>query len=466
MYALGELTPKSNGGDTSRIGADFALPIAPTASFVASIHPDYSNVETDQQSISPTAFPRSYTEVRPFFTQAASSFNANFSCTNCPQLLYTPSIPTYRDAYAVEGTHGPLTFAAFDVVGAGRDDSAEALNYDSSNTARAYSLNVQSVTVNEAGGIRDQVDSLTTGYLNQHTHFGAYLNYGTESGNVVADGRQATYDQTGVVYATATTVATFDWEHIGADFSPLDAYVAQSDLSGPQVYVSETVPFKAKTILHDISLTSFDAAFKNHDGLPSQDDANAQVNFDFSNLVTVHAYYNESAVRTNENQFLPFDGSGALLGYKFSTATPSYIEYAGGPYYHGELDAWTYLTTLPVTPKVRITLEADRNSYFTHDPFETGGTQWLERPSLDVQFNRETQFDVGLRRIIGPALPVAYATPNFGKIDAGNVTVALHYLARSGRDEIYLVYGDPNSLATTPAFFAKYILYLGAPKGT
>jgi hypothetical protein len=466
VYALGELTPRSNGGDTSRVGADLALPIAPTASLVASIHPDYSNVETDQQTIAPTAFPRSYSEVRPFFTQAAQSFNYTVSCSNCPQLLYTPAIPTYRDAYAVEGTHGPLTFAAFDVVGAGRDDSAEALDYNTSNASRAVGFDLQSVTVNETGGPRDQVNSLASGYVNQHTHFGAYLNYGAESGTAVADGPGATYYQTGFLYATATTVGLLDWQHIGSDFAPFDAYVAQNDISGPQLYLSDTLPFKSKTILHDIALSTYDADFTNRAGLPSQNDASAQVNVDFSNLATVHAYYGESAVRTIENEFLPFDSSGFLAGYKYATATPSYVEYSGGPYYHGRLDSWTYLTTLPLVTKVRLTLEADRNSYFTSDRLETGGTQWLERPTLDVQFNRETQFDIGLRRIIGPQLPVAYTAPNFTAIEAGNVTVALHYLARSGRDEVYLVYGDPNSLATTPAFFAKYILYLGAPKGT
>jgi hypothetical protein len=466
IYALGELTPRSDGGDTSRVGADLAVPIAPTVSLVASIHPDYSNVETDQQTISPTAFPRSYEEVRPFFTQAAQSFNSSFFCTNCPELLYTPAIPTYRDAYAAEGTSGPLTFAAFDAVGAGRDDSAEALDYNSSNVSRAVGLDVQSVTVNETSGLRDQVNSLASGFLNQHTHFGAYLNYGAESGTAVADASGATYYQTGFVYTTATTVGVVNWQHIGSDFAPLDAYVAQTDISGPQLLLSETLPFKAKTILHDIAFTSYEADFRNHLGLPSQNDVSEQVNFDFSNLATVHAYYGESAVRTIENEFLPFDGSGFLAGYKFATATPSYVEYTGGPYYHGHLDSWTYLTTLPLVTKVHLTLEADRNSYFTSDRLEMGGTQWLERPTLDVQFNRETQFDVGLRRIIGPQLPVAYAAPNFTATNAGNVTVALHYLARSGRDEVYLVYGDPNSLATTPAFFAKYILYLGAPKGT
>ncbi len=466
FYGLGEATTKANGGNTSRVGGDFALPVAPTVSLLASVHPDYSNVETDQQTISPNAFPRSYSEVRPFFTQAAQSFNATFSCSNCPQLLYTPAIPTFRDAYAVEGTKGPLTFAGFDAVGDGRDDAAETLDYSMSNTARALGLAIQNVTVNEAGGTRDEVSSLSSGYTNQHTHFGAYLNYGTESGTAVADSRQGTYYQTGMVYATATTVGLLDWTHIGADFAPFDAYVAQNDISGPQLYASDTIPFRAQTILHDVSFSTFDADYKNAAGLPAQNDVTSQVNVDFRNLVTVHAYSNESAVRTQSNEYLPFDGSGALVGYEFNTATPSYVDYSGGPYYHGRLDAWTYLATLPVAPKIHLTLEADRDTYFTSHPGESSGTQWLERGSLDYQIDRQTQFDIGLRKIVGPSLPVSFAPPNFSTINAGNVTVAFHYLSRSGRDEIYLVYGNPNSLATTPALFAKYIFYLGAPKGT
>ncbi|NNM91978.1 MAG: hypothetical protein HKL92_01405, partial [Candidatus Eremiobacteraeota bacterium] len=87
-YLLGVGRSGAAGGSTSQMGLDMAVPITPTASFVGSFHPDYSNVETDQQTISPTAFPRQYQEVRPFFTQVGNAFNAVFSCAlSCPSLL-------------------------------------------------------------------------------------------------------------------------------------------------------------------------------------------------------------------------------------------------------------------------------------------------------------------------------------------------------------------------------------------
>ncbi len=182
--------------------------------------------------------------------------------------------------------------------------------------------------------------------------------------------------------------------------------------------------------------------------------------------MTIRSFLSESAVRTFANEFLPFDGSGIFVGYKAATATPDYVQYSGGAYYHGELDAWNYIATLPVARNTHLALELDRNSYETRYPGETGGTQWLERASLDLQFNRETQFDLGVRRLIGPDLPNSYAPPIPGSLNAGNVSFAWHYLARNGHSEVYAVYGDPNSLATTPALFIKYIRYIGAPKGT
>jgi len=466
IYGLGEATSRAFGGDTSRLGADLALPVTPTASLLASLHPDFSNVETDQQTIAPTAFAHQFVEVRPFFTQAASSFNFNVASLNAPVLLYTPVIPTFRDGYALEGTQGAATFGAFDAVGANRNDAAETVNYNISTPVHSYGLNLQNVDVNGAGGLHDDLSSATTGYANPHSHEVFFLNYAAESGATVTNPRLATYLETGAGYATATTQAFIFYEGIGSQFAPADSFVQQNDIAGLNGFLSETIPFKPNTILHDIAVTAFGAGLRDEQGTPSQNDAQTQINFDFSNLITVHTYYNQSAVRTFANQLLPFDASGFLAGYKFATNTPTYIQYQGGPYYHGNLDAWTYLTTLKVAPRLHLTLEQDEDQYLSRFPGEMRTNQWLERASLDFQASRETQFDLGVRRVIGSFLPTFAATPNFAPVTGGNISAALHFLASNGKSEFYAVYGDPNSFSTTPAIFLKYIRYIGAPKGT
>jgi hypothetical protein len=466
IYGLGELTPPAYGGDTSRLGADLSIPVTPKASLVATFHPDFSNVEVDQQTIAPTAFARQYTEVRPFFTQVASPFNYAESCINCAQTLYTPAIPTFRDGYALEGSQGPVTFSAFDAVGYSRADSAETADYSVANTNRQYQVDVQRVAVDGVGGLHDDTTSINGGYVNQHSHELIFANYATEAGSAVTDRSQATNLQTGFGYANATTTALAFYDRTGTQFAPADGYVAQDDIIGPGLYLQKTVPFAPKKLLHDISFSAFIDSLHDHLGEPSQHTENEQINFDFRDLLTLHVYGAEQTVRTYDDRFLPFDGNGAYVGYKTQTTTPTYVQYTGGDYYHGVLDAWVYLTTLPVTKRIHLTLETDEDNYLSRVPSEGRAVTWLERTSLDYQISREMQFDLGARQIFGENIPNAIAAPDFTPFRAANVTFAFHYLSRDGTNEFYAVYGDPNSLATKPALFLKLIRYIGAPKGT
>ncbi len=466
IYTLAEATTPSYGGDTSRLGADLSVPITPTASFVASLHPDFSNVEVDQQTIAPTAFAHQYAEVRPFFSQVSPSFNAGLVNLNAPVLFYTPAIPTFRDGYAVEGTQGPLTFAALDADGTARNDAAVSVDYGVSTPDRVYNVDVQDVAVNGAGGLHDSVASLAAGYLNPHSHEIVFANYASESGATVQDPGRAKYTQFGVGYTTATTSAFVYDQSIGSQFAPVDAFVAQNDISGLGGLLSQTWPFKPDRLLHDINVTEFVDRMHDAAGGPSQNQTSSQVNFDFSDLLTVHVFSGTTGIRTTDGEFLPFDTNGVLFGYKYATSTPTYVQYQSGPYYHGTLDAWTYLATLQVAPRVHLTLETDEDQYLTQHVGETRTNQWLERASLDFQINRETQLDVGVRRLVGSFLPIASSPADFSPVSGGNVSLALHFLARDGKSEVYAVYGDPNSFSTTPAVFLKYIRYIGAPKGT
>jgi hypothetical protein len=91
----------------------------------------------------------------------------------------------------------------------------------------------------------------------------------------------------------------------------------------------------------------------------------------------------------------------------------------------------------------------------------------LERAALDWQLNRKEALDIGVRRIAG-----IFAPPGFGSAptvgmpatNAMNITAAFHFLV--GRNEAYVVYGDPNRLNTEHALFVKWIRYIGTSNGT
>jgi hypothetical protein len=461
VYGLGEMAPSRFGGNTSRIGADLAIPITATSSLLGAFHPDYSNVETDQQSISPTAFHRFLNEVRPFFTQAAQNFNNTFSCTNCPTTLYTPAIPTFRQGYAYEGTAGKFSFGAFDAVGFSRTDSAEVLNWGINDTKQIVGLSLQRVSVN-VPGFRDNTTTLYTGYLNQHTHDFVYLNAGSDSGTAVTDNGFAQYWEYGGGYVDKTTTIGFTFQKVGPQFNPVDGFLNQPDVSGYQIFANKTFVFSKTATLQDIRVSEFYAHMHDHSGNPAQLGLFQQVNFDLKNQLSIHVFGGVNQIEIFNGEFLPFYGNGGALIYRGQTSTPTVIVYQGGPYYHGHLTSWTYSTVLPIMKHLHLALEDDENFYAS--PTEPTAKQWLERASLDWQFSRDASFDIGARRIIGRNLPDAFEPPQFAFLNAGNISAAFHFLA--AKNEFYLVYGSPNSLATTPALIFKWIRYIGAEKGT
>jgi Domain of unknown function (DUF5916) len=476
-YALSESTSKENGGSTSRIGADFSLPVAPTISFLGTLHPDYSNVEIDQQTIAPTPYARQYQEIRPFFTQTANYFNQHQACLNCPMTLYTPSIPIFGQGYAIEGTEGYASFAAYDAIGEERNDAAQALNYTYENPDLSYSANLQHVASTQPD-LSDATTTLNLGYTDNRSHLFVYANSGQDRGTNVTDATLGNYFETGVGYSDALGVAGVSIQSIGAQFNPVDGYVAQTDIHGYESFFQRTFNFAPQFALHDISATVFYSRYNDRFDLLAQTNADTQVNFDFRNLLTVHVYQNAIGVRTFDGEFLPFDGNGATLGYRMNTSTPSYVDYSAGEYYHGALDAWTYVTTLQLLRGVHLSLETDESRYETSWPGEQSTNQWLERAAIDWQFSRDASFDIGVRRIIGANLPNSFEPISYGNtsicfynpynpgcfVNAGNVTAAFHFLA--ARNEFYIVYGNANNLSTEPALFLKWIRYIGAEKGT
>ncbi|HZZ66389.1 MAG TPA: sugar-binding protein [Candidatus Baltobacteraceae bacterium] len=502
-YALGESTTPQFGGSTSRIGADLAIPVTATSSFLASFHPDYSNLEVDQQTIAPTAYARRYSEVRPFFTQGANNFNDAFSCTNCPTTLYTPSIPTFREGYAYEGTAGPLAFGAFDAIGMQRTDAAQVLTYQINDPKTILSLSAQRVAVNTPD-LSDDTSTIYTGYENRRTHLFIAANYGVDSGTNTTAYGQGQYYEYDTGFVNQTTTAVLSLQKVGASFDPVDGYVQQPDVNGYFLVFNKTFNFSSKALLHDISMSSYYGRYHNRFGFTNQTDGGGQINFDFRNLMTLHVFAGSSSAEPIYEdlpylpfpapyELLPFNSNGFFLGYKTQTSTPSGITYSAGTYFHGRLTSWSYTTTVPLRRGVNLSLEADSNQYAPVDAWqpewqkqfglEPAAMQWLERASIDWQFNRNASFDLGIRRIIGRNIPNAYQFPDlpappaqapcsnetqcyapFDYVNAGNVSAAFHLLA--AHNEFYVVYGNPNSLSTYPALYVKWIRYLGAEKGT
>ncbi len=463
-YLLGVGRSGTAGGSTSQVGLDMAVPITPTASFVGSFHPDYSNVEIDQQSISPTAFPRMYQEVRPFFTQVANAFG-NFACNvSCPSVLYTPAIPTFRQGYGVEGTQGPFSFSGFDAVGANRTDIAEALDFTVQNARESYGINANSVTAATPTFV-DSTALLSGGFIDNKNHVGVFANYARENGTFVTNPSQARYGELGTFYQTANTFAGVARQFIGAQFSPVDAYLQQNNTAGYDVFARHVFHMSPKSKLLDIQASAVGTRFWNDASQIAQAQNVVQLNVDFRSLWTIDASDGSMFVRSSDGELLPFNvGNGGLLGYKLNSNFPLGIAFGNGSYYHGHALNWQFFDTMPIRRRLSFSVSLNENIYASHMAAEPSFRQWLNSANINWQFSRAASFSLGARRINGISLPNSYFAPTFTPVFADNLSAAFHYL--HGHNEFYLVYGDPNALTTTPAVFFKWIFYAGAEKGT
>ncbi len=472
LYALGEAASKSIGGSTSRVGADFSVPITPTASFYSTLHPDYSNVELDQQTIAPTVYQRFVSEVRPFFTQAANFYNS-FNCDACPNLqtLYTPAIPTPREGFAVEGKQGPIGFASFDAVGDDRNDLASSLVYTSQDTR--WFGSVQRVAV-DLPGLTDDVTETGLGYSDLK-HLSAYFNYGSDSGTNVLIPNQAQYYDFGGGWSNQTFGFFGSTRKVGQYYNPVDGFISHPGIAGYALYAAKIFDFSAASKLAAIGLAGFVDRYQGPTQGIAQSDNQLVLDILTKKALDVQLYtgsnywrfgdvltpisqnggfsitYNSGLQTNNPGQF-PYHGTSSW---------PTTISYNGGRYGIGHLDTWFRTTTIRFGNHGALTFALDDTAQWMPAP-TPDNVQWFESVSYAYQINRDSSFAIGVRRVVGDP-PI----PNGGGNCIGtcsNISVAYHLRLR--RSEIYLAYGNPNALITVPQAIFKIIFYAGAQKGT
>jgi len=471
-YALYQAASPSIGGSTSRVGMDFSIPVAQTASFFGTLHPDYSNVELDQVSISPTVFERTYSEVRPFFTQAAPYYN-NFNCNVCNGFrttLYTYAIPTPAQGYAFEGRNGLFGLAGFDAIGDQRNDSAEALNYTSPDTH--WNGAFQHVAANLTD-LTDQTNEAGLSYWNGK-YLSFYVNDAAETGTLVTDPSQGKWLDAGGGWGNQKFALYGSVRQVGSQFDPVDGFNSHPGIAGYGLYTARIWTFSPNDKLLSMGVSLFMDRYQGVQYGQAQSDNSILLDILTKSTWDFQLYSGSNYWRFGED-LTPISQSGGFsLTYHSGTqnnvgnfpshgssATPAYIQYYTGRYGLGRLDTWYRSATLRVGSRGYFTATIDNTAQWM-PPGTPDNVQWFNSLSYSYQINRNSSFAIGVRKINGYA-PV----PNGGGNCIGTCTnVSIAYHLRLLRYEIYAAYGDPNALTTVPQAIFKVIFYAGAEKGT
>ncbi len=470
-YALAAAAAPSAGGSTSRVGADASLPISPTAAFFATWHPDYSNVELDQQTISPTVYQRVYNEVRPFFTQAAQYYGT-FNCDVCGgyrTILYTPGIPTPAQGYAFEGKQGDFGLAAFDAIGQNRTDAATALDYTSPDTRWQGSF--EHVTA-DIPGVIDDADEVGINYQSLK-YLSAYANYSTDNGTDVLSPARATAMEAGGGWINQDFALFGSARKVGDEFDPVDGFNSHPGIAGWAMYTAKVWTFSPDDKLQSMGISGVIDRYQGPQFGYAQTDN--QLTFDLLSksawdfqLYSGSDYWRFGPALTPISQ-----GSGFMLTYHSglqnnmgnfpahgASATPTMIQYITGRYGLGRLDTWTRTSTIRAGARGSFTVTLDDTAQWL--PRGTDNVQWFNSVAYSYQVNANSSFAVGLRDVIGNP-----PQPNGGGNCMGRcANVSLAYHLRLKNEEFYLAYGNPNTLVTVPQAIFKVIFYAGGQKGT
>ncbi len=471
LYGLSGVGSPSSGLTTSRMGGDFSIPVTATSSVYGTIHPDFSNVEIDQQTISPTAYQRSYSEVRPFFTQGANYYD-NFNCDACPNIaqLYTPAIPTPRDGYALEGKQGQFSFGAFDAIGDSRTDGAANVAWTSLDNE--WRVSAQTVAAN-LPGLTDHVD--TTGVSwGDNKHLSAYFDYGSDSGTDVLAGDRAQRYDGGFYYYTNTFGLAASEREVGRYYEPVDGFVQHADIAGYALYTNKIWLFNQRDWINSIQFGGFLDRYHAQSGVLDQSDTNAWIDVLTKSRIDVQGTVGSSYLLLNSGVFTPISQNGLGITwhsgtmnnpgsnlYHGSSSTPTSISWNSGRFGPGRVESWFRNTTMRVGMRGTLSLEADDTR--AYEDFGATNVQWLERLSYAYAAGKDSSFAVGVRRIIGTP-PIVDLTALPASTRAWNLTFAYH--RRTPHDELYVAYGDASQISTLPQFVVKLIHYFGAEKGT
>lgn len=457
VYVLGSLNGASIGGSTSRMGADLAIPITEGTSLIAAIHPDFSNVEADQQTISPTAFRRYYSETRPFFTQGAGFYNY-YECDACPNegSLYTPAIPTPRNGYAIEGTEGPVSFGAFDAVGFSRNDAAQSIVLK--NKPGTFYVSGQRVTVNTST-VHDYTEQFATKYQDQK-HWFAYGNYGTENGSLTTDPSQSKFWEVGGAHYSANTFTGGGFRRIGTQYNPYDGFFSNTGIIGWSLFSNHNW-YPTGSIFKQLTANAYIDRYHDTTGLgPNLTDQSLGIDFVTRKLWEVVANSGSSYYRIN-GIYTPITQNTTSITYHSGTATPTQLSFASGIFGDGRVNAWNRITTFNLGRRTFVTLQVYDTQQFL--PTATY-TQWLERLSIAYAQGPDASFAIGLRRTHGLGPLLGGSQDASCATDCWNISAAYH--KRFGFNELYVAYGNPGTLTTEPQFLVKLIHYVGAEKGT
>ncbi|MBC5800520.1 MAG: hypothetical protein GIX03_06615 [Candidatus Eremiobacteraeota bacterium] len=478
---------------TRNFGLDVNVPLTGTIAFVGALAPDFSNVEVDQQTISPQEFRRNLTEYRPFFAQGANYF-APISQTGINQapnaIFYSPGIGPFTRGAKIEGTYGNQSIGVLNVEGAGFNDSVIAFKHSLPDRTFGYSFDAVSAH-HQDGNLTaypfadsDVTYDAMVGGRNLHNGLVYTAEYAAEDGtSVPGTSPRLAYKSEDFLDVHKQNYEVFtEYRDIGPKWNPIDGFTNVADIRGPGAFFDLSGNPPKQSPLKRAELFVFGDRLSDGSGAVHQADFQLNADLVFKNLLHLSGGPSFSALRLYGNGTalvgydlgytggvtVPFNSHGFSVGYKDGTPTPYDFATSWGPFetFNGDgtvrptyLRQYSFTTSRPLGQKLTLGLEYDGTleAYPTQDANLRGHDgQQLRRISLGEALGPESNLSVSLRSISGTG---GFALPGL------NLAASYHRRFRND-SELFVNYGTPAATATLQRVIVKYVFRTGSGAGT
>ena len=466
------------------VGIDATVPFTNTTSLVATLNPDFSNIERDQTTIVPQQFRRNLSEYRPFFVQGAqyvTPLPVLGVFTNPDLAFYSPAIGTFDRGVKIEGTQGLNAFGALNFRGAGFDD--QAYGYQYMRPDNSFAAAFSGVSAHHTG-IFDQTTGVGLYRRNPASGEFTFFTLLQDRGTLVTTPSDANSFNIAEGIATQKISAFVRYRGDGAQFSPLDGYTAVNDIAGPEAVVAYNGTGATNGIVKSYSISLGADRLHNHHGNPALSDAIAVFSVTTKRLIAASISTQTSEQRTYDVAYpmytgphdYRFDQTTASLGYRDGTPTPTDVSYAFGPFaipcFGGNTQSavcgtqaagvlkQSYLQQGSLAGSARVgrsyTLGVSYAGVRERSLFDGASDgQTLRTLTLARGLGLDSTFSLALRSISGNG---GFATPGT------NLSAGVHFRFHN-LDELYVNFGSPASPTTLNRFLIKYVFNLGGGSG-
>jgi hypothetical protein len=471
------------------VGVDVTVPVTATVNLVGTLNPDFSNVETDQQTIVPQEFRRGLQENRPFFAQGATFFNpgslVEWGSPTSPnnQEFYSPDIGPFDRGASLEGTFGMQAFGILSFRGF---DASTGNTFDDTAYGYQHALNDQSFEYWLKGVLAHHSlagDDATNDFgVLEHDYKSGWMwaiDHSMEHGSWVPDTHVAD-SSVGLLAIHKPNYLTFiAYGDISPNYNPIDGFTFNSDIHGFQAYLNTT---GAPTWAKNDALTVAGDRFFDRSGAIHEADAFAQLAATFKNGFSIDGLGPADGVLRSYDIPENSDCTGPTIGSSFFTGFPCYLNgqnqrfnlfqsafgykdgtpapidasTSWGPFGANYTHLYSISTSRPLGQRFSLGLEYDGTD---ERSFATGelDSQWLRRVSLGESLGPDSNVSLSLRSING----LGGFSPSVGT----DVALAYHRRFSSG-NELFVNYGTPAAYATVHRFIVKYVLHTGGAAGT